>query len=120
MTPLRWGRDSRRVSGTRLPASANRRLPVPATTGCTSSLSSSSRCSASRNRTRVALAPTEMSWPGCCLSSVKAAVMWLLITLVGPQSGFASVVETTTFGVAVISPACGGAAGPVNTPRNSS
>ena len=66
------------------------------------------------------LAPTVMSWPGCCLSAVKAAVILLLITLVGPQSGLVRVVETTTFGVAVIIPACGGAAGPVNTAWNSS
>jgi len=44
----------------------------------------------------------------------------LPITLVGPQPGLVKVVETTTFRVAVIIPACGGAAGPVNTPWNSS
>ncbi len=57
---------------------------------------------------------------GLLLSSVRAAVMSLLITVVGPQSGSFRVAEMTTLGVAVIIPACGGAAGPVNTLRNSS
>jgi hypothetical protein len=68
----------------------------------------------------VPLAATAMVPPGCCFSLVSSAVTSLLITVVGPQPGSASVAEITTLGVLVIIAACGGAAGPVNTARNSS
>ena len=66
------------------------------------------------------LAPTMMSPPGCSFSLARAALTSPRITVVGPQSGLSRVVDTTSLGMFVISGACGGAAGPVNTPRNSS
>ena len=64
--------------------------------------------------------PTVMSLPGCSFSLARVALTSPLITVVGPQSALPRVLEMTILGVFVISGACGGAAGPVNTPRNSS
>ena len=58
--------------------------------------------------------------PACCLSLISPASTSPVISVVGPQPGSASVLDTTTFGVLVIISACGGAPGPVNTARNSS
>jgi hypothetical protein len=49
-----------------------------------------------------ATAPTLMSPPGCCLIPVSVLATFLLISLVGPQTGSFIVVDKTIFGVLVI------------------
>jgi hypothetical protein len=52
-----------------------------------------------------------MFLPGCCLSFVSSAATSRLISVVGPQSGWSRVLDTTTFGALVIISACGMRAG---------